>query len=455
MAHFNASLAQIELKLITARSEIEKITSSISTNTPLDSISLALGYRKKARYSVYETHLRKTAAELSKWQAVFDPSWLFLIRLSSSSIDTALADHRQHDRDKSTVIDHVKAIREVLRDLESDDQRKIPQVFRPHGFLSTTRTALQESSTELSALGSDFERSVLVDTTTYPREVGATDMRRQVRDMARILMRSDPKILGLLKCLGVLELQVAPMAVKQFQLIYAIPDGMSQPSTLRSRLRNPSPSQDDKILLACAIGRGVASVHAAGFVHKNIRPETILTFENKHNSSLTAYLVGFERFRSEQASTTLTGDMVWYNNLYRHPRRQGRNPDERYEMQHNIYSLGVCLLEVGLWRSLVIQKEPPKTDPELVIDTDLKLKNKIQAALNIKAKLMDLAQEKLAAWMGRTYTEVVMSCFTCLDQKQSNMFASDEDLRDQDDIIVGVVFVQQVLSRLLSIRVSD
>jgi hypothetical protein len=45
--------------------------------------------------------------------------------------------------------------------------------------------------------------------------------------------------------------------------------------------------------------------------------------------------------------------MAWDRNVYRHPLRQGDRPAEAYRMQHDIYSLGVCLLEIGLWESFV------------------------------------------------------------------------------------------------------
>lgn len=49
----------------------------------------------------------------------------------------------------------------------------------------------------------------------------------------------------------------------------------------------------------------------------------------------------------------MQGDDKWQDNLYRHPERQGKNPEESYTMHHDVYSLGVCLLEIGLWTSFV------------------------------------------------------------------------------------------------------
>ncbi|KKZ68346.1 hypothetical protein EMCG_05966 [[Emmonsia] crescens] len=65
------------------------------------------------------------------------------------------------------------------------------------------------------------------------------------------------------------------------------------------------------------------------------------------------YLVGFEQLRPSSGHSTLFADTVGHRNPCRHPNRQGLRPQEYYKMQH-IYSLGVCLLEIGLWTSFVV-----------------------------------------------------------------------------------------------------
>lgn len=135
---------------------------------------------------------------------------------------------------------------------------------------------------------------------------------------------------------------------------------------MRHLLFKASPSLDAKFRLARELAGGVASVHAASFMHKNIRPEIVLVLHDKSHSLPTDFLVGVERFRTAKSvTTTLTGDMIWHRNLYRHPMRQGRHADEMYQMQHDIYSLGVCLLELGLWHSFVLETDPPRTGPLL------------------------------------------------------------------------------------------
>ncbi|OAT10576.1 hypothetical protein BDBG_17377 [Blastomyces gilchristii SLH14081] len=57
-------------------------------------------------------------------------------------------------------------------------------------------------------------------------------------------------------------------------------------------------------------------------------------------------------------------------------------------MQHNIYSLGVCLLEIGLWTFFVElasgSDEEPCPRALLDICLELGIRNKPQAALRIK-----------------------------------------------------------------------
>ena len=450
---FDASLFRLETKLRAARSEISILTNSDSSNLTLTHLALRLPRSRKARYSAFEDHIRRTVSELVKWQAEFDPSWLFLIRLGSSKLDPALAEKEQSAVSKSRVLADVKTIRAVLRDIEDSHDSNL-SVFKDVSLLSSDRASLPDSSLEETTTSTSAS-PVLVDTTTYPPESDAGDVTRHVRDLARILMHAQPFTLGLLQCLGVLKLETNKKSPQQYQLIYAIPQDMNQPAVLRHLLHKASPSLDTKFFLAGAMARGVASVHAAGFVHKNIRPETILTFHENGDSNLTAFLVGFELFRSAESRTTLTGDMIWHRNLYRHPMRQGRHPEEVYQMQHDIYSLGVCLLELGLWHSFIVEADPPKTGCLLDISKDLAQNNKRQAALDIKKKFVAMATERLPSLMGQTYTKVVLSCLTCLDSNATNMFADDKDLRDEDGILVGVAFIDRVLSRLLSIQISD
>lgn len=58
------------------------------------------------------------------------------------------------------------------------------------------------------------------------------------------------------------------------------------------------------------------------------------------------YLFGFEYARAGDGTTHSLA-----NNLYRHPDRWGR-PTARFEKSHDMYALGVVLLEIALWKDV-------------------------------------------------------------------------------------------------------
>jgi len=156
------------------------------------------------------------------------------------------------------------------------------------------------------------------------------------------------------------------------------------------------------------------------------------------------------------------GDENWEQNVYRHPSRQGMNPEEDYVMQHDIYSLGVCLLEIGLWQSFVaypeeahLQAKYGETYSQFFIW--LRESNYIPdggaangakpldfMGFRLKAYLIDLARIKLPAKIGEKYAQVVLSCLTCLD-KDNEGFG---DVFDEDGILIGVRFIEKVLLQL-------
>jgi hypothetical protein len=120
-------------------------------------------------------------------------------------------------------------------------------------------------------------------------------------------------------------------------------------------------------------------------------------------------------------------------------------------VQHDIYSLGVCLLEIGLWSSFVETNKQPAA--LLDISEELRSRNLIQGATQIKQKFINKARAELPSIMGKKYTEVVLSCLTCLDSGVTNMFEKSDDLYDEDGILVGVAFIEKILMKLDDITI--
>jgi hypothetical protein len=220
-----------------------------------------------------------------------------------------------------------------------------------------------------------------------------------------------------------------------------------------------------RVRIAQELARSISYVHYFNFVHKNISPESVLLLEDLEASRSATFLVGFDRFRSTDGDTILLGDPDWDRNIYRHPARQGEFPDDAYRMQHDIYSLGVCLLEIGLWESFVDYPSDTPVPGEAFRDlaammmqpggTGLSINSFTRAAGNEAKRYMeDLARTKLLQIMGERYSNVVLTCLTCLDE-DNEIFGSDagQAMNDPGGIQLSVCFNEVVLEPLNEIIV--
>jgi hypothetical protein len=186
-------------------------------------------------------------------------------------------------------------------------------------------------------------------------------------------------------------------------------------------------------------------VHTLGFVHKNIRPDTIVVFKEGSIPIGPSFVIGFERFRPGATATFLTGDCSWEKNLYRHPKGQGVYPEDRYVMQHDIYSLGVCLVEIGLWNSFVTSVSDASN---LQPGEDLKAVHEGLVSGKspglVKRTLVEMATSRLPGMMGQRYTDLALACLTCPDPGDGNLVGKEQDLADEDGIVVGVQYIEKV-----------
>jgi hypothetical protein len=123
-------------------------------------------------------------------------------------------------------------------------------------------------------------------------------------------------------------------------------------------------------------------------------------------------------------------------------------------MQHDIYSVGVILLEIGLWMSFVDYKKSPDNDGSTFAVPSEKIahmtlseeKDRRKAAFDNKAILETLAEEELPVRMGQKYTDVVLSCLQCLDDGENG--GSNAEFVDEDGLVIGVRFVESILGKI-------
>jgi hypothetical protein len=115
-------------------------------------------------------------------------------------------------------------------------------------------------------------------------------------------------------------------------------------------------------------------------------------------------------------------------------------------MQHDIYSLGVCLLEIALWQSFVQNCDAFKTPwTGMEIEEAIADKDARRGGYAIKKKLVAMAKDRLPCLVGDRYTNLVIACLCCLDPGEGNIFnAEGHTLKDSDGIIIGVRFIEHV-----------
>ncbi|KAL4885913.1 hypothetical protein BJY04DRAFT_214110 [Aspergillus karnatakaensis] len=396
----------------------------------------------KFKAMFFKKTIIQATRDLESWQRTFDPSWYLITRVADPKIDSVLSG-------VGTAVDHhtlrLKQIREAI---SCDNKTEKRSIFLNKGSIQGERR-LAWSGTSTAKL-SDGYGNVLVDPTTYPSDTQHIVGMIHVRDLARQLSYSDPWQFGLLRCRGYM---IGPGFPGKFNLVFDIPSTVSNPRTLRDLLLHRQPhALNQRFQLAKQLVRSIMFVHTSGFVHKGIRPDTIVVFQEGQNTLGPSFLVGFERFRPGDAGTFLNGDSSWEKNLYRHPKRQGLHPEDRYVMQHDIYSLGACLLEIGLWNSFVC---PHSEGNSLIPGAELDIAEALQSkkATMIKQTLVSMAKEKLPGLMGQRYTDLALACLTYLDPGDTNLFGKEADLEDDDGVVVGVQYIEKIMLQIEEIFV--
>ncbi|KAI1158867.1 hypothetical protein F5B18DRAFT_667376 [Nemania serpens] len=453
---------------------------------------------KKASWVWKKDAIDGIISDLEIWQRRFDPSWFLLMKIADPVLDSELARARVSEartRGLPTAAKQPFAVAAGLRHVLAPKPEQTKGMFLPETPMEWRDIPFSDVKAG-RLVGSDA-RWYIVDTIEVGAAARVRDIARDVGVLAFKLSRADPLAFGLLNCKGVVAVARQgrhpqahpPRPVSShpnqhdyacFRFVFRIPEGMEVLQSLRQLLLNSDSnmSLSRKVQIARELAKAVNYVHTFAFVHKNVRPESVLCFEETQRASTLssssrshAFLVGFDAFRATAAETIMAGDMRWDRNVYRHPLRQGDDPSEKYRMQHDIYSLGVCLLEIGLWESFVEYTtedevaSPPqpklgrtyshfqtwlRENPRATTNTwrdDSAPRFLDDVAFRLKDYLVEQARTRLAPRMGHKYERVVLSCLTCLDEDNED-FGGAEVANANDDTGAALCFIEGVMKHL-------
>ena len=208
-------------------------------------------------------------------------------------------------------------------------------------------------------------------------------------------------------------------------LIFYRPAGSSGMISLREIIDSPDrsrrPTLEQRFVIARAIGTSILHWHTAGWVHQGIASYSIIFFWQNDNIDYgKPYLCGFEHSRRSTTASAPKNIADLDLNVYRHPSRQG-TPIKSHTKEHDIYSFGVLLLELGLWdlARYCLDEEKGPFSP-----------------LRIRDILIEHAQTRLNHYMGTTFQEAACRCLKLdLDIKQDDPVESQQGFAFEDRVL--------------------
>ncbi len=328
-----------------------------------------------------------------------------------------------------------------------------------------------------AAEGSLPEQNFMVEQYHYETNDNITRIKDRIEHVVGILSKMDPLTTHILSCQGYIHQEEQ----RQFQLKLLRPPNMGSPRTLRDVLQDKSlgpPSINAKLELCQHIARSMLYTHTEGLVHKSIRPEDIVLLQSHQPTPsppdskppprrigmpfLTGFSLSRESSKMKDSSMTVSAD--WRRDLYNHPTRHGSDrASMKYTMAHDIYSIGVILLEIGVWQSFIIY--PPGKEYQCDVNPSVfrrenAIKDRISeskqgAGTDLMALYKKVAKLKLPAAMGKRFTRIVGVCLDAVEnrkrEREEDEFSDGEERHEEQ--MLGVGFINTVLSGLEEILV--
>jgi hypothetical protein len=188
----------------------------------------------------------------------------------------------------------------------------------------------------------------------------------------------------------------------------------------------------------------------ATWVHKSFSTHNILLFQDLEAtreqgggySWESPFLVGFELSRHSLAISDPQNQrpMEWKQRVYTHPQRLGSDKVQnfvKFNKRHDIYSLGVVLLEIGLLTLFTSPRYVNNQDPSKNLD-------KLRPS-EVAHRFRGMARS-LKANMGNLYAEATLRCL-------ESDFRVNEAEDDAEDTLLTERFIVEVCELLESIRV--
>ncbi|KAJ4341161.1 hypothetical protein N0V87_001899 [Didymella glomerata] len=278
------------------------------------------------------------------------------------------------------------------------------------------------------------EQPVLIEYATFDPTYRYTEVSPPTDRLDTLLsiltrLSNEQPHLATLRCLGYFEDPQQPRFGIVFELPSSTYSGASdahktidevRPVTLLSVLQTGSkslnnsnsatPPLEDRFRLAYSLALTFSNIHGDNFAHKDLNSSNILVFRKNRRQSAntralqyalrTPVICSFDLFSEYDIEATNTMPTL---NIYRHPEDPKFTglKDRHHGPQFDLYSLGLVLLEIGLWQPLADLWKPKYT------------------LADFKQRVEDVYIRRLASKCGTAYMQVVRDCFYAVDRMES------------------------------------
>ncbi|KAH0565507.1 hypothetical protein GP486_001101 [Trichoglossum hirsutum] len=403
--------------------------------------------------------LKRDLDEVEKDQVLFQRA----VQLAALYGGPRVAPYLTEDRLRgNSALARVQRLREAIQSRLNNDTKAPEMLLDRRDIPDGKRKRLPYSEAQLVMSGVSEFPTALIES----RSQNTPDMKK-IRDIALILGGTDVSM-AMIRCRGFIPVP----DTNRYELLFPLPQNPVRPRTLRELLLSPDNnagvrfSLNSRVKLAQRLATAVLFIHTAKLVHKNIRPENIIILETASASAPDgsdgeraldigdSFLMGFDFARKEDETSTRVGDNEWYRNIYRHPQRQGVHPEVDFNMLHDIYSLGVVLLEIALWRSFVLIEKDVYGGLKYAGNREAcrffdRNTGKLKNPYEIWELFIRRSETVVAPALGYKYRDTILMCLRCLD----GGFGDPAELADQDGVLMGLAYIERVLMTLDEIAV--
>jgi hypothetical protein len=197
----------------------------------------------------------------------------------------------------------------------------------------------------------DYKEVMVPGDTGIPETHPEPQSVQNVERLAWLLSQTgQPDELHLPTCLGYIE----DADDLRFGLVLESPSGQSE--SLLALFNNRDANNRSKCAVARQIADGVLYLHAVNWLHKGLRSAGLMFSKTASapGDELGRLLIsGFGFSRPSDNSFTSSGpshDSKW--SLYCHPAYLDENRKSGYRKAYDIYSLGIILIEIALWKPI-------------------------------------------------------------------------------------------------------